>query len=59
MSPPWRIHHQKVLPVNSAKVRYIEEVIENLQRLMRGTRSCGCAAYCTMSKAIACPSTSG
>ncbi len=32
-----RIHHQRVFPVKSAKVRDIEEVIENLQRLMRGT----------------------
>jgi hypothetical protein len=32
-----RIHHHRVFPAKSAKVRDIEEVIENLQRLMKGT----------------------
>ena len=32
-----RIHNERVFPVKSAQVRDIEDVIENLQRLMSGT----------------------
>ena len=32
-----RIHNERVFPVKSAQVRDIEDVIENLQRLMNGT----------------------
>ena len=32
-----RIHDKRVFPVKSHRVRDIEEVIENLQRLMKGT----------------------
>ncbi len=32
-----RIHNERVFPVKSAQVRNIEDVIENLQRLMNGT----------------------
>ena len=32
-----RIHNERVFSVKSAKVRDIEDVIKNLQRLMNGT----------------------